>query len=229
MDERTNDAIYCSRFSVDKMSTGKLLHMNRGRPAHISDAIANQVEYIAVNENMPTCLIFGDRYGNTTILDYYTDPDNERDDDISDGEHSDDSKELEDNQSMSSFLSVGEGELEDHIEVDDVENQGDHFTHADNNSSESEYEDDSGEKTSDGDESDENPGVGDQEENRRPNRNRQEPESKVRLFDSIRFGTLTDIFTSQPFLLPSSHAISKYRCNNVHEAIWYEGRTQGVR
>ena len=189
MDERTSDAIYCSRFSVEKMSTGQLLHMhmNRGRTAHISDAIVNQVEYIAVNENMPTCLIFGDRYGNTTILDYYTDPDNERDDDISDGEHSDDSKELEDNQSMSSFLSVGEGELEDHIEVDDVENQGDHFTHADNNSGESEYEDDSGENTSDGDESDENPGVGDQEENRRPNRNRQEPERLADLEHSPTF------------------------------------------
>ena len=59
---------------------------------------------------------------------------------------------MEDDHSLPSFLSVAEGELEDHVEVDDVdevdddENQGDHFTHADDNSSESEYEDDSGEK-----------------------------------------------------------------------------------
>ena len=49
----------------------------------------------------------------TTILDYDTDPDNDQDDDISDGEHSDDGEELEDEHSLSSFLSVGEGELED--------------------------------------------------------------------------------------------------------------------
>ena len=67
------------------------------------------MEHIAVSENMPPGLIFGDRYGNTMILDYDTDPDNDQDDDISDDEHSDDGEELEDDHSLASFLSVNEG------------------------------------------------------------------------------------------------------------------------
>jgi len=183
MDERTSDAIYCRPSGnhqgglwVYTLFTAQLVHRNSTKPAHSSDAVAKHVEHIAAKEKMPTGLIFGDRYCNTTILDYDTDPDNDRDDDISDVEHSDDGEELEDDHSVSSFLSVGEGELEDNVEMDNIENQGDHFTHADDNSSESEYEDDSGENTYDDDESDENPGVEDQEENRRPSLNCQEPE-----------------------------------------------------
>ena len=38
---------------------------------------AVKLERVAMNENMPTGLIFGDRYGNNTILDYDTDTDND--------------------------------------------------------------------------------------------------------------------------------------------------------
>ena len=107
---------------------------------------------------MPTGLTFGDWYGNTPILDYDKDPDNNRDNDISDGEHSDDGEELEDDHSLSSFRSVGERVIEDHVEVDNVENHGDHFTHADDNSSGSAYNYES-DNTSDDDESDENLGM----------------------------------------------------------------------
>ena len=96
MDERTSDVIYCrpsgnqqGGFWVYKLSTTQLVHRNSTKPAHSGDAVAKQVEHIAANEKMPTGLTFGDRYGNTAILDYDTDPDNDRDDDISDGEHSD--------------------------------------------------------------------------------------------------------------------------------------------
>ena len=75
-------------FWVNKLPIAQLVHRNYARPAHSSDAVASRVEHIAVNENMPTGLIFGDRYGNTTILDYDTDADNDRCDDISDGDHS---------------------------------------------------------------------------------------------------------------------------------------------
>ena len=148
---------------------------------------------------MPTGLTFGDRYGNTTILDYDTDPGNDRDDEISDGEHSDDGEELEDDHSLTSFRSVGEGELEDYVEADNVENQGDHFTHADDNSSGSECDDHSDENISDDGGSDENPRVEHQEESHRSSRNRQEPEK---------------------FAESEQH-----RCSNVHEKIWYEGWT----
>ena len=113
MNERTSDAIYCrpsgnhqGGFWVYKLSTAQLVHRNRARPSHSNDAVADRVEHIAVSENMPPGLIFGDRYGNTTILDYDTDPDNDQDDDISDGEYSDDGEELEDDHSLASFLSV---------------------------------------------------------------------------------------------------------------------------
>ena len=104
-----------------KLSTGQLVHRNRARPAHSNDTVADRVEHTAISENMPPGLIFGDRYGNTTILDYDTDPDNDQDDDISDDEHPDDGEELEDDHSLRSFLSVNEGELEDHAEADDAD------------------------------------------------------------------------------------------------------------
>ena len=77
--------------------------------------------------------------------------------------------------------------------MDDVESHGDHFTHADDNSSESEYEDDRIKNIFDDDESDENPGVGDQEENRRPSRSRQGPE---RFADSEHSPTFSQVSLS---------------------------------
>ena len=151
------------------------------------------MKHIAANEKIPTGLTFGDWYGNTTLLDYDTDPDNDRDDDIPDGEHSDDGEELEDYRSLSSFWSVGEGKLEDHVEVNNVENQGDYFTHADDNSSASEYDDDSDENTTDDDGSNENPGVKHEEESRRSSRNRQEPE---RLTESEHSPTFAQVSLS---------------------------------
>ena len=199
MDERTSDAIYCrpsgnhqGGFWVYKLSTAQLVHRNTAKPAHSSEAVAEQVERIAANEKMPTGLTFGDRYGNTTISDYDTDPDNDRDDDVSDGEYSDDGEELDDDHSLTSFQSVDEGELEDHDEVNGVENQGDHFADVGGNHSESEYDGESSEDDSNNDGSDENPGVGSDENlgvgsdedpgvgrregNRRSSRDRQEPE-----------------------------------------------------
>ena len=66
---------------------------------------------------MPTGITFGDQYGNTTILDYDTDPDNDRDDDISDCEHSNDGEELEYDHILSSFQSVGEDELDIYVYI----------------------------------------------------------------------------------------------------------------
>ena len=61
-----------------------------GTPQHShSDTVARQVGAIATNEKIPTSIAFGDRYGNTTILDFDTDPDNDQEDDISDDEYSD--------------------------------------------------------------------------------------------------------------------------------------------
>ena len=172
---------------------------------------------------MPTGLTLGDRYSNTTILDYNTDPDNDRDDNISDGEHSNDGEELEDDHSLSSFRSVDEGELEDHVKADNVENQGNHhFTHAEIIPA----------------------GVSPMimvtkiPQTMMDRTRTQEWSIKKRAIDQVEIDKnqkglpnrnilLTDICTSQPFFFPSSHTISKHRCNNVHEILWYEGRTQG--
>ena len=151
---------------------------------------------------MPTGLTFGDGYGNTTILDYDTDPDNDRDDDISDSKHSDDGTELEDKHSLSSFRSVGEGELED------VENQGDHFNHSDDNSSGSEYDNDSDENTTDEFGSNKNPGVEYQEESRRSSRNRQEPERFAESEHSPTFAQVS---------LSFFQAVTQNQNNIVHE------------
>jgi len=60
MDERTTDAIYCrpsgnaqGGFWVYKLSTAQVVHRNTATLAHSSDAIAEQVESIAFNEQMP--------------------------------------------------------------------------------------------------------------------------------------------------------------------------------
>ena len=52
---------------------------------------------------MPTGLVLVDRYGNTTILDFDTDPANDREDDISDDEYSDHDDQLEDDHSLTSY------------------------------------------------------------------------------------------------------------------------------
>ena len=79
---------------MHKLSTAQVVHRNSAKIAHRSDAIANQVEAIAANEKIPMGLVFGDPYGNTTILDIDTDPANDREDDISDDEYSDHDEQL---------------------------------------------------------------------------------------------------------------------------------------
>ena len=71
-----------------KLSTAQVIHRNSAKIVHGSDAIAKLMEAIVANEKMPTGFVFGDRYGNTTIMDFDTDPANDREDDISDDEYS---------------------------------------------------------------------------------------------------------------------------------------------
>jgi len=74
---------------VYELSTAQVVHRNRVKLAHNSDAIAKQVEAIAANEKMAVGVVFVDRSGNTTILDIDIDPANDREDDIYDVEYSD--------------------------------------------------------------------------------------------------------------------------------------------
>jgi len=80
MDPRVSDAIYCRPsgnaqvgFLVYKLSTTEVVHRNKAKLAHSSDAIAAQVEHIAEEEGMPLVISFGDRDDGTTILDFDTD------------------------------------------------------------------------------------------------------------------------------------------------------------
>ena len=95
MDPRVSDAIYCrpsgnvqGGFWVYKLSTAQVVHRNKAKLPHSSDAIAIQVERIAEEEGMPLGISFGDSDGGTTILDFETDE--YADDGISDREYSDD-------------------------------------------------------------------------------------------------------------------------------------------
>ena len=119
MDEQTSDAIYCfpsgntqGGFWVYKLSTNQVVHRNQAKLAHSNDVIAQQVEAIASNENVPDGLTFGDRTGKTTILDFETEA-FDFDDDLSDGEYHDGSEqELEENHDI---------EDEDYDEIENAE------------------------------------------------------------------------------------------------------------
>jgi len=164
----------------------KVVHRNNAKTTHISDVNARQVEAIAANENMPTGIAFGDRYSNTTILDFDTDPSNDRED-----EYSDHDDQLEDDHSLLSQQSTEEDE-EDENESDEESNNNDdgvelqenHFGNADDNdyigASDDDFVEDADDKesvrTPGMDEAVENPGVDTVEKNRRSSRPKQEPE-----------------------------------------------------
>ena len=114
MDERTSDSIYYRSSGnsqggifVYKLSTAQVVHRNTAAFAHSSDAVARQVEATATNEKMPMGIAFGDRYGNTMILDFDTDSDNDREDDISDDQ-------LDNDHSLVSYESAEQGETGKH-------------------------------------------------------------------------------------------------------------------
>ena len=128
MDERTCDAIYCrpsgntqGGFWVYKISTNQLVHRNRAWLSHSSDVIAHQIEAIAANEGAPDGLVFGDRAGSTTILDFETEEAFEFADDISDEEYENDDHELEDDHELDWDVH----ELDKENVDDDVADQGD--------------------------------------------------------------------------------------------------------
>ena len=106
MDARVSNAIYCRPSGnkqgglwVYKLSTAQVVHRNKAKLAHSSDAIATQVEKIAEEEGMPLRISFGDRDGGTTILDFETD-DNSNDG-ISNGEYSNGESQSDDDHILS--------------------------------------------------------------------------------------------------------------------------------
>ena len=89
---------------------------------------------------MPAGIAFGDRYGNTMILDFDTDPNNDQEEDISDDGYSDHDEQLDDDHSLASYDSAEQGEVGEHkpdvkpnVDGNGVEIQENHFCNANDN------------------------------------------------------------------------------------------------
>ena len=134
MDERTSDAIYCrpsgntqGGFFVYRIATNQLVHRNKAWSCHSSDTIAGQIEAIAINEGAPEGLVFGDRAGATTILDFETADALEFTDDISDEEYEEDAdQEIDGDHELDGEIDpeVNE-EIDESVNADDDMNDSD--------------------------------------------------------------------------------------------------------
>jgi len=110
MDEQVSDAIYCrpssnveGGFWVYELSTAQVVHRNKAKLAHSSNAIMTQVETIATKEGMPLGISFGNRDYQITVLDFEIYIDGNHDDNsISNGNYSDKYSQINDDHGLQS-------------------------------------------------------------------------------------------------------------------------------